>query len=119
MKLEKRQEDTVAKITTMEVRDDGVIINAQANMPAYGNVRFSINLESGGDRSSGFCHGAGRGALQDGTFFSGVFSGRWVREGTIAKIRYVVEISNGDQNLDMVEFDATSDELKIEHYALN
>jgi hypothetical protein len=33
MELKKRQNDTLAGITTMEVRDDGAIINAQADMP--------------------------------------------------------------------------------------
>jgi len=31
--LKKRQNDTLAGITAMEVRDDGAIINAQADMP--------------------------------------------------------------------------------------
>ena len=119
MALTKRQDDTLAQITNMEVRDDGVIISAQADMPSYGKVRFSINLESGEDRTSGYCHGAGRGVQADGDFFAGTFSGRWSREGSMVKMHYVVEISNGDKNLDIVDFDATTDQLKIEHYALD
>lgn len=119
MLLEKRQDDTVASITNIEVRDDGSTIHAEANMPAYGRVRFSINLDSSGDRSGGFAHGAGRGAMNDGTFFAGTFQGRWRREGTKVICRYVVDVDNGDQNLDIVEFDASKDTLTITHYALS
>ena len=51
--------------------------------------------------------------------FKGIFSGRWHREGTTAFMNYIVEVSNGDRNLDMVEFDSTTDQIKIQHFALN
>ena len=119
MELKKRQDDTLANITVTEVGDEGAVIHAEAEMPSYGKVRFTINLESSGERTSGFCHGSGRGALEDGTFLSGSFAGRWQREGTKVVMRYVVEVSNGDQNLDIVEFDATQNELRIQHFAFN
>ena len=119
MELKKRQDDTIANVTTTEVADDGYVIHAEATMASYGRVRFTINLESSGERTSGFCHGSGRGALEDGTYLSGSFAGRWQREGTKAVMHYIVEVSNGDQNLDIAEFDATQNELRIQHFALN
>ena len=75
MELKKRQEDAVAQITSTEVSDDGVSISALSDMGRYGKVRFTLNLESSGDRSEGLAHGAGRGAMADGTFLAGSFTG--------------------------------------------
>ena len=99
MELKKRQDDTLAEVTSIEVKADGMVISAKADMPSYGKVRFSINVQSSGER--------------------GIFSGRWHREGTTAFMNYIVEVSNGDRNLDMVEFDSTTDQIKIQHFALN
>lgn len=75
MELKKRQEDAVAQITSTEVKDDGVTISAMSDMGRYGKVRLTVNLESSGDRSEGIAHGGGRGALADGTFLAGSFTG--------------------------------------------
>ncbi len=119
MELIKRQDDTVADVTSTTIDDNGITINAEANMPNYGRVRFTINVESNGERLSGTSYGSGRGAMDDGTFFSGSFSGKWRREGTKAIMHHVVEVSNGDMNLDILEFDATADSITIQHFALN
>ena len=55
-------------------------------------------------------------AMTDGTFFSGSFSGRWRREGTQVVCRYIDLVSNGDMSLYIVRFDATQDEMAIEHH---
>ena len=119
MELKKRQDDTLAEVTSIEVKADGMVISAKADMPSYGKVRFSINVQSSGERNSGSCFGSGRGSTADGSFLAGIFSGRWHREGTTAFMNYIVEVSNGDRNLDMVEFDSTTDQIKIQHFALN
>ena len=119
MELKKRQDDTLAEVTSIEVKADGMVISAKADMPSYGKVRFSINVQSSGERNSGACFGSGRGSTADGNFLAGIFSGRWHREGPTAFMNYIVEVSNGDRNLDMVEFDSTTDQIKIQHFALN
>jgi len=43
-----------------------------SDMGRYGKVRFTLNLESSGDRLEGFAYGGGRGAMADGTFLAGV-----------------------------------------------
>ena len=111
-----RQNDLHCTISATDVRDNGTTIHAMTNMDDYGKVRFSITLVSSGDRTGGECYGSGRGAMTDGTFFSGSFSGRWRREGTEVVCRYVDLVSNGDMSLYIVRFDATQDEMAIEHH---
>ena len=52
MELKKRQDDTLAEVTSIEVKADGMVISAKADMPSYGKVRFSINVQSSGERNS-------------------------------------------------------------------
>ena len=111
-----RQDDLHCTISATEVRDDGVTFHAVTNMNDYGKVRFSLNLVSSGDRTGGECYGSGRGAMTDGTFFSGSFSGRWRRDGTQVIARYVDLVSNGDMSLYIVHIDATQDEMTIEQH---
>jgi hypothetical protein len=119
MQLEKRQDDSVAQISSTEVRDDGIIISAMTDMGSYGKVRFTINIESSGDRSAGIAYGAGRGALSDGTFLGGSFNGRWTREGTLLVVHAIDHVSNGDINFLKFEFDATENEITLVNYAVN
>ena len=119
MQLEKRQDDSVAQISSTEVRDDGIIISAMTDMGSYGKVRFTINIESSGDRSAGVAYGGGRGALSDGTFLGGSFNGRWTREGTLLVVHVIDHVSNGDINFLRFEFDATENEITLVNYALN
>ena len=119
MELKKRQEDAVAQITSTEVSDDGVSISALSDMGRYGKVRFTLNIESSGDRSEGLAHGAGRGAMADGTFLAGSFTGRWAREGTKVVVHGIDHVSNGDLSLLRFEFDAIENELTLANYALN
>ena len=111
-----RQDDLHCTITTTDIRDDGVTLHCMTNMSDYGKVRFSLTLVSSSDRSGGECYGSGRGAMVDGTFFAGSFSGRWKREGTKVVARYVDLVSNGDMSLYIASFDATQDEMVIEHH---
>ena len=60
MELEQRQDTVIATVTSTEVRDDGTTINAQSEMGRYGMVRFTINLESSGDRLGGKAYGSVR-----------------------------------------------------------
>ncbi len=119
MELTMRQDPVVATVTSTEVRDDGSTISAKAEMGRYGMVRFTINLESSGDRLGGKAFGGGRGALEDGSFVSGTFSGRWRREGTQLVVNGIDEVSNGDMSLIVFNLDARGDEVTVTHYALD
>ena len=114
-----RKDDLQVTISATEVRDDGVTLHCTTNMDDYGKVRFSLTLVSSvsPDRTGGECYGSGRGAMKDGTFFSGSFSGRWKREGTKVTARYIDLVSNGDMSLYVVHFDATQDEMTIEQHS--
>ncbi len=114
-----RKEDLRCTISATEVRDDGVTMHCMTNMDDYGKVRFSLTLVSAAspDRSSGACYGSGRGAMNDGTFFSGSFSGRWKREGTKVTARYIDLVNNGDMSLYVAKFDATQDEMTVEQHS--
>ena len=68
-----RQSDFECAISSAEISDEGTTIHAVTNMDDYGKVRFSITLVSSGERDGGECFGSGRGAMKDGTFFSGSF----------------------------------------------
>ena len=113
-----RKDDLHCTISATEVRDDGVTLHCMTNMDDYGEVRFSLTLVSAAspDSSGGECYGSGRGAMKDGTFFSGSFSGRWKREGTKVIARYVDLVSNGDMSLYIVHFD-TPHEMTIEQHS--
>ena len=116
--LEKR-DDIKCTISATDVRDDGTTIHAIGNMDDYGKIRFSLTLVSSGDRAGGECYGSGRGAMKDGSFVSGSFSGRWRREGNTVVARYIDLVSNGDMSLYIARFDATEDEMTIEHHSFS
>ena len=114
-----RKDDLQCTISATEVKGDGVTLHCMTNMDDYGKVRFSLTLVSvaSPDRTGGECYGSGRGAMTDGTSFSGSFSGRWKREGTKVTARYIHLVSNGDMSLYIVHFDATQDEMTIEQHS--
>lgn len=116
-----RKDDLNCLVTSTEVTDDGVTFHCMTNMNDYGKVRFSLTLVSGTspDRSGGACYGSGRGAMKDGTFFAGSFSGRWKREGTQVTARYIDLVSNGDMSLYIAHFDATQDTMLIEQHSFS
>lgn len=55
----------------------------------------------------------GRGVVNADTVFSGTFSGRWAREGSVVTLRNVVEVNNGNKNLDIISFDSREDTLTV------
>jgi hypothetical protein len=61
MNLTKRQEDSTCTLAATEVRDDGLTMHFESEMPNYGTVRFSLRIHSGGERGSGSCDGSARG----------------------------------------------------------
>ena len=71
------------------------------------------------ERLGGKAYGSGRGALEDGSYVSGTFSGRWRREGTYVVVHGIDEVTNGDMSLIVFRFDARGNEVTVTHYALN
>ena len=49
MNLSKRQEDSTCTLAATEVRDDGLTMHFESEMPNYGTVRFSLRIHSGGE----------------------------------------------------------------------
>jgi len=115
--LEKRQADAVMTITNVDIGDESSTISATGKMGVYGTVYVTYNL-SYVTRTSGFVTGNGRGALDADNVAAGAFRGFWNREGSTIKIRQLVQISDGTQNLDIIDIDMLKDTFVIKAYTL-
>ena len=114
--LEKRQADSVMTVTNVDLGDEVTTISAKGKMGVYGTVYVTYNLTYNADRASGFVTGQGRGAVDKDTVAAGAFRGIWTREGSIVKIRQVVQISDGSQNMDIIDIDMLKDTFVIKAY---
>jgi hypothetical protein len=114
--LEKRQADSVMTVTNVDLGDEVTTISAKGKMGVYGTVYVTYNLTYNADRASGFVTGQGRGAVDKGTVAAGAFRGIWTREGSIVKIRQMVQISDGSQNMDIIDIDMLKDTFVIKAY---
>ena len=117
LKLEKRQADAVMTLTNVNLGDKVSTISATGKMGVYGTVYVTYNL-SYSSQTSGFVTGQGRGAVDADTVVAGALRGVWTREGSTIKIRQVVQISDGSQNLDVIDIDMLKDTFIIKAYAL-
>jgi|TARA_B100001564_G_scaffold221954_1_gene187062 hypothetical protein len=115
--LEKRQADAVMTVTNVDIGDESSTISATGKMGVYGTVYVTYNLTYA-TRTSGFVTGNGRGALDADNVAAGAFRGVWNREGSIIKIRQIVQISDGTQNLDVIDIDMLKDTFVIKAYTL-
>ena len=116
--LEKHQADAEMTMTSLTLGDTETIINATGKMGEYGTVYVSYRLTYNADRVSGFVSGVGRGAIDSDTVLGGAFRGVWTRTGSIVQIRQVVQISDGSQNLDVIDIDMLKDTFIIKAYTL-
>ena len=114
--LEKRQADSVMTVTNVDLGDEVTTISAKGKMGVYGTVYVTYNLTYNADRASGFVTGQGRGAVDKDTVAAGAFRGIWTREGSIVKIRQMVQISDGSQNMDIIDIDMLKDTFVIKSY---
>ena len=114
--LEKRQADSVMTVTNVDLGDEVTTISAKGKMGVYGTVYVTYNLTYNADRASGFVTGQGRGAVDKDTVAAGAFRGIWTREGSIVKIRQMVQISDGGQNMDIIDIDMLKDTFVIKAY---
>ena len=114
--LEKRQADSVMTVINVDLGDEVTTISAKGKMGVYGTVYVTYNLTYNADRASGFVTGQGRGAVDKDTVAAGAFRGIWTREGSIVKIRQMVQISDGGQNMDIIDIDMLKDTFVIKAY---
>ena len=117
LKLEKRQADAVMTITNVDIGDEISTISATGKMGEYGTVYVTYHLTYA-TRTSGFVSGNGRGAIDANNVAAGAFRGVWTRDGSIIKIRQVVQISDGTQNFDVIDIDMLKDTFIIKAYTL-
>lgn len=116
--LEPRQADAVMTVTNVDLGNDVTTISGKGTMGVYGTVYVTYNLTYNANRMGGFVTGQGRGAVDKDTVAAGAFRGVWTREGSIVKIRQVVQISDGSQNLDIIDIDMLKDTFIIKAYSL-
>jgi hypothetical protein len=116
--LEKRQADSVMTVTNVDLGDEVTTISAKGKMGVYGTVYVTYNLTYNADRASGFVTGQGRGAVDKDKVAAGAFRGIWTREGSIVKIRQMVQISDGSQNMDIIDIDMLKDTFVIKAYKI-
>ena len=105
MQLQQRQTDDIEfTITSVNPSPDSLEITASGPAGRYGNAFCSYFLESF-DENSGFSHGSGRGFPDEGPMMTGNYVGLWRRDGNKISIKQLVDIDNGDQNLDVITID--------------
>ena len=77
-----------------------------------------MNLEGPLGGSGGSCHGTVAALLDNGTFVAANVHGQWRRNGTTIICRHVIDVSTGDMNFDMVEWDMTGNTVTLANYVL-
>ena len=118
MQLQKRQtDDKQFTNTSLNPSPDSLEITASGPAGRYGNAFCSYFLESF-DGNSGFSHGSGRGFPDEGPIMTGNYVGRWRRDGNKISIKQLVDIDNGDQNLDVITMDMHTKKVLIRPYVL-
>ena len=118
MELQRRLVDDIElTITCVNPSPDSIEITASGPAGRYGNGFWSCVLESF-DRNSGFIHGSGCGVPDEGPMITGNFVGFWRCDGNKIEIKQLVDIDNGDQNLDIITIDMHAKTVLIRPYIL-
>ena len=118
MELQQRLVDDVElTITSVNPSPDSIEIIASGPAGRYGTAFWSCVLESF-DRNSGSLHGTGCGFPDEGPMMTGNFVGFWWRDGNKIEIKQLVDIDNGDQNLDIITIDMHTKTVLIRPYIL-
>ena len=115
--LEKRQPDAPMNVTSVTLGEDVTSISAEGDMEGYGKVYVTYHLSYGADRSGGTVDGQGRGFTSEG-FASGRFQGFWALVDGVVVMRNVVNITNGQMNLDVIKFNPLTRDLMVQAYIL-
>ena len=118
MQLQQRQTDDIEfTITSVNPSPDSLEITASGPAGRYGNAFCSYFLESL-DGNSGCSHGSGRGFPDEGPMMTGNYVGLWRRDGNKISIKQLVDIDNGDQNLDVITIDMHTKTVLIRPFIL-
>ena len=86
-------------------------------MDGYGKVYVTYDLSYNAARNGGTVDGQGRGFTSEG-YASGRFQGFWELVDGVVVMRNVVNISNGQMNLDVIKFNPLTRELVVQAYIL-
>ena len=115
--LEKRQPDTAMNVTSVLLGQDVTSVSAEGDMEGYGKVYVTYELSYNAARNGGTVDGQGRGFTPDG-YASGRFQGFWELVDGVVVMRNVVNITNGQMNLDVIKFNPLTRELVVQAYVL-
>lgn len=115
--LEKRQPDTAMNVTSVKLGQDVTSVSAEGDMDGYGKVYVTYELSYNAARNGGTVDGQGRGFTSEG-YASGRFQGFWELVDGVVVMRNVVNISNGQMNLDVIKFNPLTRELVVQAYIL-
>ena len=110
-------DDIELTITCVNPSPNSIEIIASGPAGRYGTAFWSCVLESF-DRNSGFIHGSACGVPDEGPMMTGNFVGFWRRDGNKIEIKQLVDIDNGDQNLDIITIDMHAKTVLIRPYIL-
>ena len=101
--LEKRQPDTAMNVTSVKLGQDVTSVSAEGDMDGYGKVYVTYDLS----------YNAARKGYASGRFqwFLELFDG-------VLVMRNVVNITNGQMNLDVIKFNPLTRELVVQAYIL-
>ena len=115
--LDKRQPDTAMNVTSVVLGQDVTTVSAEGDMEGYGKVYVTYDLSYNAARNGGTVDGQGRGFTPDG-YASGRFQGFWELVDGVVVMRSVVNITNGQMNLDVIKFNPLTRELVVQAYVL-
>ena len=115
--LEKRQPDTAMNVTSVVLGQDVTSVSAEGDMEGYGKVYVTYELSYNAARNGGTVDGQGRGFTPDG-YASGRFQGFWEVVDGVVVMRNVVNITNGQMNLDVIKFNPLTRELVVQAYVV-
>lgn len=115
--LEKRQPDAAMNVTSVDLGQEVTTVSAEGDMQGYGKVYVTYRLSYNAARTGGTVDGQGRGFTPEG-YASGRFQGFWELEDGVIVMRNVVNITNGQMNLDVITFNPLTRDLVVQAYIL-
>lgn len=115
--LQKRQPDTAMNVTAVNLGQEVTSVSAEGDMEGYGKVYVTYHLSYNAARTGGTVDGQGRGFTPEG-YASGRFQGFWELVDGVIVMRNVVNITNGQMNLDVIEFNPLTRDLVVQAYVL-
>ena len=115
--LEKRQPDTAMNVTSVVLGQDVTSVSAEGDMEGYGKVYVTYELSYNAARNGGTVDGQGRGFTPEG-YASGRYQGFWELVEGVVVMRNVVNITNGQINLDVIKFNPLTRDLVVQAYVL-